>query len=50
MTMIEGKINGPWNTGHWPTFSLQSLSDIDLSFQVSKKSSRHEAKLLDHKI
>ena len=23
MTMILGKINGPWNIGHWPTYILQ---------------------------
>ena len=26
LTMIYGKINGPWNIGHWPTYSLQGRS------------------------
>ena len=36
MTMIYGKINGPWNIDHCSTYSLQggSLSDIDPLSQV----------------
>ena len=56
MTMIKGKIQGPWNKGHWPTYILrgQSLCHTDPLSQVQhfsiKQSSRYEAKSLDHKI
>ena len=26
MTIIKGKINGPWHIGHWPTYILRGLS------------------------
>ena len=53
--MIKGKINGPWNIGHWPKYILrgQSLCLIDPLSQVQhfsiKQSSRYGAKSLDHK-
>ena len=52
---MNGKIDGPWNIGHSPTYILrgQSLCQSGPLSQVqhfSIKYSKHEAKSLDHKI
>ena len=38
LPMIQGKINGPWNIGHWPTYILQgrSLSHTDPLSQIQR--------------
>ena len=46
MTMIYGKINGPWNIGYWPTYSSEgwSLSDNYPKYNISLSNSLQDMK------